>query len=626
MINIDNNIISFPDFLNFGTKDEIIEVKIDEYLQGIDKDLVYDLKEISAGIIRNINEAFEKSNRFCHTKYKFIERLDTASVAQILLHLKEFAAIQESEDNPSGNYLTVYCDSGRNEGLYMHDDDYIDRLILKLNRCASEKDRKEIRKLLLLNAPVKSRNNDTDLVAVANGIYDCKNHKLLPFSPEYVFLSKTVVAYNPFATNSTFSFESDDGVYERWDVEEWLLDISNNDENVKTLLLQIIASCIKNIRVDKFIVLQGEKGCGGKSTFCQLLRNFFSSQYCASLNLKQLSKGDSMLAQLVNKSICISDENVTNVEFDDASVLKAITTGDIITINPKYQACFSYRYTGKVIACANSLLSFKHETSDSLYRRYLPVPFNRCYTGAEDKSIKEVKIADSRVLEYLLYKVLHMDFDEFIMPEVCKKELDKIKMESSPVRMFWDEYRITFAWDFLPQSFLRDAFNAYYKTLNPGHLVISNNEFKHELMNIVHDDPEWDYREGKIRPGNMMNEPEYLIAELGLENWASSTYKGPDYSKYCVPTLKYQYVGGVARKAEYVEARKEAAKAEAEAKAKAMEEARAKAIAEQMAREEATRAKEAKAKAEAEARAKAKAKAEAEAKAKAKVKLRLKVE
>ena len=93
--------------------------------------------------------------------------------------------------------LGIYQKSGPNQGLYSLLDGDLDRIILQMRPGASEKDIREIRMILRNTVPIRQRTPDRDLVPVANGIFDYRSQVLLPFSPDYVFLSKISVPYNP---------------------------------------------------------------------------------------------------------------------------------------------------------------------------------------------------------------------------------------------------------------------------------------------------------------------------------------------------------------------------------------------------------------------------------------------
>ena len=54
------------------------------------------------------------------------------------------------------------------------------------------------------------------------------------------------------------------------------------------------------------------------------------------------------------------------------------------------------------------------------------------------------------VVEYVMYKVLNMNYYEFDVPEVCKNALEEYKEFNDPVRQFMAEIMPQLQWDFVP--------------------------------------------------------------------------------------------------------------------------------------------------------------------------------
>lgn len=533
--------------LDYKTKDDVKSDAVQDYLENLNKDDLPSLQEIATDLVFCINKALDEASIKYGEKYKRVERLDNADIVDVMLACKDIAMIRPQKADDTEGCLTIYCEDGEKAGLHVTDDKCFDKVILALNRQAKEADRKEIKARLRIEARTKYLCTDPDLVPVKNGIYSMKDKMLLPFSPDYVFFAKAQVNYNPFALNSKFAFTDKNGAVEVWDVEDWLLEIASGDIGVKNLLYEVISSVLRvNVKFNHFIILSGSQGNGGKGTFAELLRHLVGESSCSALSLKQLSDEPFALEDLVGKSLCISDENETKTVINNSTVVKAMVTGDTFSINPKFKKPFSYCFKGRLICCANDVVTFKDD-SDSVWRRYLNIPFKQCYTGVEDKSIKDVKVVDNRVLEYILNKALQIDVDTYTVPEVCKRELEIAKESSSPVRQWFNEFRTQFTWDFLPQSFLREFFHKWFRETKPGKSIPTDVEFTRELINVVRTDPMWEYKEGRIRPGRMMENTEFIIAEYELTAWENPNYRGPDVEKRCMPALKAQYVCGLVR-------------------------------------------------------------------------------
>ncbi|MCW1002669.1 DNA primase, partial [Streptococcus anginosus] len=67
---------------------------------------------------------------------------------------------------------------------------------------------------LRIRVPLIEPFSSRDLIPVNNGIYSLKEHKLLPFSPNYAITSKIATNYNPLATKP---------IINGFDFDKWLL-------------------------------------------------------------------------------------------------------------------------------------------------------------------------------------------------------------------------------------------------------------------------------------------------------------------------------------------------------------------------------------------------------------------
>lgn len=269
------------------------------------------------------------------------------------------------------------------------------------------------------------------MVAVNNGIFDYKVHKLTPFTPDKIFLSKCPVDYVIGAANPVLH-NPKDGTY--WNIEDWMKELGGSPEKTE-LLWQITGAVIRPcVAWNKFAVLYAEDGNNGKGTLCDLMRNLCGRRNCASISMSSFAK-EFMLELLIGVSAVITDENPVGAFLDDSASLKAVATNDTLMINRKNEKPISYKFRGFTVQCVNEIPRVK-DKSDSFYRRLLCVPFENCFTGAERKYIKQDYIARKEVLEYVLYRVLNMDYYELGEPDECKALMSEFKADNNPVITF----------------------------------------------------------------------------------------------------------------------------------------------------------------------------------------------
>jgi len=376
------------------------------------------------------------------------------------------------------------------------------------------------------------------LIAVNNGIFDYGTKTLLPFTPENVFLTKSTIDYNPNASNINIH-NNDDST--DWDIESWMTDLSDDPEIVE-LLWQVVGAIIRPyVSWDKVACFYAESGSNGKGTLCELMRNLCGKKNHASIPFSAFEK-QFMLQQLPFISAIITDENDVKGFNTVGASLKAVITGDGVQINIKYKTPITYHFKGLMVQCVNDLPRFT-DKSESLYRRFLMIPFDKCFTGSERKYIKSDYLARQEVLEYVLHKVLHMDYYELSEPDACISLLDTSKSFNDPVRQFIEEVLNELVWSLIPNQFLYDLYRAWFRKNSPSGRCQSKSTFLKDVKNLLGSHLEWVVTDSSVPTRNHMDKPEMLIMEYSLTDWMNPYYKGNDVNKICTPVTKKSYSG-----------------------------------------------------------------------------------
>lgn len=197
-----------------------------------------------------------------------------------------------------------------------------------------------------------------------------------------------------------------------------------------------------------------------------------------------------------------------------------------------------------MVQCLNEMPKIR-DKSDSFYRRQLFIPFSKCFTGQERKYIKHDYLHRKDVLEYVLHKVLHMDYYTLSEPEACRLALDEYKEYNDPVRQFASEILPECKWDLLPYAFLYDLYRAWFKLTSLSGTIAGRNTFISDLNKAVFGGGEWypTPNRNAVRPGDKMNAAEPLIFDYHLDAWMNPAYRGTDVEKLCHPDLKPNYKG-----------------------------------------------------------------------------------
>lgn len=314
-------------------------------------------------------------------KWRLLDKLLPTQIADIMLmlyHILNIDLTDNENDDAAYSILALYQNNEKNEGIYVTSEKFFRKLARLYNYSLTNNEFKEIMGTLATEAKTVSPNREENLIAVNNGIFNYDTKQLLDFSPDYVFLSKSRVNYNPNAKNITIH-NPDDGT--DWDAESWMNELSDDPE-VVNLLWEILGAIIRpNVHWDKFAWFYSESGNNGKGTLCELMRQLCGSSNYTSLSLADMGK-DFALESLIHASAIITDENDVGTYIDKAANLKEIVTGDPININRKFKQAVTLKFRGFMVQCLNEMPRIRDKTS-SLSRRQLVIPFLKCFTGKE---------------------------------------------------------------------------------------------------------------------------------------------------------------------------------------------------------------------------------------------------
>ncbi|MBE6838765.1 MAG: hypothetical protein E7507_04400 [Ruminococcus sp.] len=528
------------------TINETIRICTEEYLKIIDVDNPPTPADIEAELVTFVKEAcmLENQVRAKVDSLKAPTKLLPAQIAEVMLKLYHIVKVTTTGNNTNPEYdlLAIYQSSGEDKGIYITDESIFKKLATAFNYTITGYELNEVIEILSFKANRVCRTQNQDLIAVNNGVFNYKSKQLEPFSPKYVFLSKSKVDYNPNATNVIIHNDVDGT---DWDVESWMADLSDDPEVVE-LLWEILSALVRPfVRWNKSAWFYSNTGNNGKGTLCELMRRLCGDGSYATIPLTDFSK-DFALEPLTRSTAIIVDENDVGCYIDKAANLKAVITNDVISVNRKFKTPISYQFYGFMVQCLNEFPRIK-DKSESFYRRQLFIPFNKCFTGRERKYIKNDYLHRPEVLEYVLYKVLMTNFYSLSEPAACKCALDEYKEYNDPVRQFLDEILPQLKWNLVPFSFLYDLYKAWFRNNSPSGIVEGRNTFINEVIRLLSDYDDWHcIGKGKeIRRGSLMDDSEPLILEYDLVDWKNPNYIGNDASKITTPgdALKPKYRG-----------------------------------------------------------------------------------
>lgn len=469
-------------------------------------------------------------------KRRIPEKLDFEDVAIILMTLFTFRNIQMTE-RADDTILAFYVDSNRSnkKGTYNTNIRAMFEIMERIAPNFKNKDMEDVIDKVERSVPTVEQTKDRHLFIVNNGVYNQRIGRLMEFNPNFIYLTKIPVDYHPNPINPVIT--APDGY--QWDVESWIADLAEEPDTTE-LIWQVIADCMQPSHSRyKSIWFYSEKGNNGKGTIGQLIKNLLGRGNYSSLSVADFNH-EFLKETLLGAGANIADENDVDVFIDSVKDYKASVTGDDINVNRKYEKPLRIQFLGTNIQMMNGLPKTK-DKSDSFYRRLIIVPFLKSFTNnGERKYIKDDYIHRTDVLQYVLYKVLQMDFEEYITPASSAILMASYKEKNNPVLEFWNELKEEFKWDLLPTQFLYDLYVKWFAINNPSGKVMSKRSFSDNLTSVIHalNDP-WLDKTGqndKVRSSLVnMGADEPLISDYGLDipdrggkptEWMNAAYTG----------------------------------------------------------------------------------------------------
>lgn len=225
--------------------------------------------------------------------------------------------------------------------------------------------------------------SNSNYIGFKNGVYDLKNQRLLPNSPEFIVPNTIPWNYNPESKSEIIDKSLDD----------WSID----DREIRSLLEECVGYCfLRDSRLQTAFILTGEKK-NGKSTFLDTLTSLLGEDNVVSMDLKELDsnfKTSAIFGKLANIGDDISGKNI-----EDSSIFKKIVSGERITTDVKFQDLLTFRPYAKLIFSTNEAPRI-HDKSGAVSRRLIFIPFDARFEEADSRLRDKLKMENS--MEYLI--------------------------------------------------------------------------------------------------------------------------------------------------------------------------------------------------------------------------------
>lgn len=312
--------------------------------------------------------------------------------------------------------------------------------------------------------------NQDSLINLQNGTYDIRSFNFRQHNHEDML---TIVLPYPFVQNAECPLwlRSLDEIFE------------GNLEYIN-ILQEFFGYCLTKSTKHESIMFFVGMGSNGKGVIMDTLKTVVGENNCSALSLNQLAD-PVMLSGIVGKLVNISTEvSRTSKAFED--IVKAIATGDSITVNPKYIKPFEIKPFCKLVFSCNSFPRIEDRTK-AFYRRLLLLEFKKEFKGpANNKELRrDLKTEIPGILNWSIEGLRRLENQKgFTDSEHIKNSVEHLTIENNQVKHFCMENIMIKEGFSIPKGELYDRYKSWAEKNGYGRL--SNISFGKEIYNLYH--------------------------------------------------------------------------------------------------------------------------------------------
>lgn len=273
-------------------------------------------------------------------------------------------------------------------------------------------------------------------ICFKNGMWDCKEKRMLPHSPKYKAINQIPHEYHPE--------KKQDGEK----IEEYLNFICDGKLDTREMLLQFMGySLAKDTGQQKFLILLGEGG-SGKSTLIKCFEMLVGQRNISNVSLTDLQERFSsveLMGMLVNSCADLEIGALT-----DTSAIKKLVGEDSIKGEKKGKDLVFFKNYAKLIFSTNELPMIKSEKTNAFYRRLLVLPMNKV-SKRKDPDLFSKLVTEKDYLLMLAVQALERMYQQgtITIAAISEYEIERLRADSDTVEGFIleecekaDEYRM----------------------------------------------------------------------------------------------------------------------------------------------------------------------------------------
>lgn len=358
-----------------------------------------------------------------------------------------------------------------------------------------------------VKAPEDLNDRPAGMLACRNGLLEVETGRLFPHREGYLTTVQTPHDFDPGAT-----------------CPEWLkwLGERQDDEETIAQIQEMFGYCLMtDINFHSFFFIYGDGGTG-KSTCVDVLEKLVGVDNRVSIELTELDN-PFLRSRLVGKSLYLAKE-LTSRSFQHIGLIKAMVSGDPISVDVKYGEGFEFRPKGRLVMESN-VQAMTPDSSAGFERRFIQIGFDKKVDRATiDFSFGERFDAEMPgILNWALegYRRLK-ERGRFQHTARSQKASDDIKMHRAQVESFLrtarifeaDEVKVEVGGPDYMYCWISGLFELYEDWCDDNAVVPWFKDVRSFKRELFTNRPEWRDRQKRAR---REGERDYLLEGLVME-------------------------------------------------------------------------------------------------------------
>jgi P4 family phage/plasmid primase-like protien len=306
----------------------------------------------------------------------------------------------------------------------------------------------EVVEFITVDAPALWDAPPLDRINVLNGVLDVNTRRLEPHTPDFLSPVQIPVTYDPAACCPHWdefvasSFPADTAAI-AWEIPAWLI--------------------TPDTSIQKAVLLTGD-GANGKSTYLAAVLAFIGRRNASAVSLHKLEADRFSVSRLVGRlaNVC---PDLPSTDLTSTSVFKAITGGDAMVAERKFEQAFEFVPYARLLFSAN-FPPKSQDASPAFFRRWLVVPFEKTFVegapGTMSRGELDAMLADPAELSGVLNKALlalaAIRKHGFSDSESTRRAMDDFRQTTDPLAVWLDRNTLVHSGAFVAADHL---FNLY---------------------------------------------------------------------------------------------------------------------------------------------------------------------